>query len=192
MLEAALFCVTYFGLFPRLANERLEAGENRLDKTVEMVRNSKYSIHDLSRCYARNAGDCFRMNMPFEFGIDVGLRRSGTEPLNQKKFMVFEDNRHDLKAALSDISGQDVEFHGCDHEIVIKKVRDFFRVEAKIPAPGPARIEAEYATFQGWMTEKKIFEGHSESKALNLPTRERLDEMHEWVRLGNPSSFKAN
>jgi hypothetical protein len=37
LLEAALFCLVYFGFSPRLANERLEAGENRLDKIVEMI-----------------------------------------------------------------------------------------------------------------------------------------------------------
>lgn len=47
LLEAALFCVVYFGFTPRLANERLETGENRLDKIVEMIKCSKYSIHDL-------------------------------------------------------------------------------------------------------------------------------------------------
>jgi hypothetical protein len=54
LLEAALFCVVYFGFTPRLANERLEAGENRLDKIVEMIQSAKYSIHDLSRCKATN------------------------------------------------------------------------------------------------------------------------------------------
>lgn len=191
LLEAALFCITNLGFCPRLANERLEAGENRLDKIIEMIGGSKYSIHDLSRAQAKADGDFFRMNMPFEFGIDMGLRRSGVDPMTQKKFLVFEDNRFDLKRALSDIAGQDVEFHRCDHEQVIRKVRDFFRVEAGVEAPGPARLEADYTTFLGWMTEKKIFEGHSEEQALNLPTRERLDEMKEWIRVGKPATFMA-
>lgn len=55
LLEAALFCIVSFGFSPRLANERLEAGENRLDKIIEMIRESKYSIHDLSRCKAKEA-----------------------------------------------------------------------------------------------------------------------------------------
>ncbi len=68
LLEAALFCVVYFGFSPRLANERLEAGENRLDKIVSLIRGSKYSIHDLSRCKAKDTAEFFRMNMPFEHG----------------------------------------------------------------------------------------------------------------------------
>ncbi|MGR6431629.1 hypothetical protein [Rhizobium sp. PAMB 3182] len=189
LLEAALFCIVYFGFEPRLANERLEAGENRLEKIVGMVRGSKYSIHDLSRCTAQAIGEFFRMNMPFEYGVDVGLRISGVGNLDQKKFLIFERNAYDLKRALSDISGQDVANHGDSYELVIKHVRDFFRVEANIAVPGPARLEADYATFLGWMTEKKIAEGHSEAQALNLPTRERLDEMKNWIADGKPVRF---
>jgi len=100
LLEAAIFCVVYLGFVPRLASERLESGENRLDKIIEMIRGSRYSIHDLSRCKSAKAGDAFRMNMPFEFGIDVGLRRSGDKRLSLKKFLIFERDQYDLKKAL--------------------------------------------------------------------------------------------
>ena len=189
LLEAALFCIVSFGFTPRLANERLEAGENRLEKIIGMIRGSKYSIHDLSRCKAKRRAEFFRMNMPFEFGIDVGLRRSGAQRYRDKKFLVFEEKQYDLKRALSDIAGQDAEFHNCDFELVIKKVRHFFRVEARVSARGPAEIISDYVTFQGWMTEKKIFEGHSEKEAMALPTRERLDEMVVWNALGKPNEF---
>jgi len=192
LLEALLFCVVRFGYSPRLATESLEAGENRLDKIVWMIKASKYSIHDLSRCKASCDGDIFRMNMPFEYGIDFGLRHSGVDELIEKKFLIFEESQYDLKTALSDIAGQDIEHHDCEYESVMRKVRDFFRVEAGIEVPGAARLISEYVTFQGWMTEKKISEGHSEADAINLPTRERLDEMKLWNRIGRPSEFIAN
>ncbi|MGV0817812.1 hypothetical protein [Martelella sp. AMO21009] len=190
LLEAALFCIVYFGFVPRLATERLEAGENRLDKIIELMRNSQYSIHDLSRCRAREVDECFRMNMPFEYGADLGLRRSGSGSLHLKKFLIFERDAYDLKAALSDAAGQDVAFHRDDYELVIKHVRDFFKVEAALAnVSGPALIKADYETFLGWMTEKKIYEGHSEKEALNLPTSERLEEMRNWIQAGNPERF---
>ncbi|HEY6631828.1 MAG TPA: hypothetical protein VIZ90_10280 [Rhizobiaceae bacterium] len=189
LLEAAVFCAIYFGFLPRLASESLEAGQNRFDKIFELIKASKYSIHDLSRCKASAKDEFFRMNMPFEFGVDVGYRRSGAESADQKKFLIFERDPYDLKRSLSDIAGQDVEFHKDDYELVIKKVRDFFRVEAGVNPPGPARLISDYATFQGWMIEKKIFEGHSEADSLNLPTQERLDEMKAWVDLNKPARF---
>ncbi|WP_426235358.1 hypothetical protein [Pararhizobium sp. DWP1-1-3] len=190
LLQAAVFCVVYFGLTPRLASERLEAGENRLDKIVDLIQRSRYSIHDLSRCRAREAGEFLRMNMPFELGVDLGYRRSGAKGAHLKKFLIFEREPYDLKRTLSDIAGQDVDHHRDDYETVIKKVRDFFRVEANVDAPGPSKLVSDYATFQGWMTEKKIHEGHSEREAVNLPMQERVDEMKAWVRLGRPGEYQ--
>lgn len=128
--------------------------------------------------------------MPFELGIDVGFRRGGAAPLHEKKFMIFEKDQYDLKRSLSDIAGQDADWHRNDFEIVIEKVRNFFRVEAQVAAPGPSKLLTDYATFQGWMTEKKMHEGHSEEEAINLPTRERLDEMKGWAALGRPTVFE--
>jgi hypothetical protein len=85
-----------------------------------------------------------------------------------------------ISRELSDVAGQDVEHHNDDYEVITRKVRDFFRAEAGIDAPGASRMVKEYATFQGWMTEKKISEGHSEDDALRLPTKERIDEMKSW------------
>lgn len=189
LLEAMLFCLVTFGLEPRLANERLEAGESRLEKIFGMIREAKYSIHDLSLCRAEKAGDVFRMNMPFEFGADFGYRHSMVGAASRKRFLVFERDPYDLKRALSDTAGQDVEFHRNDVSMIIEKTRNFFRVELGRVIPGAARLELDYATFLGWMLEKKLSEGHSETAALRLPTRERLDEMKAWVALGNPSSF---
>ena len=183
------FCIVYFGFSPRLANERIEAGENRLDKIIQMIKGSMYSIHDLSRCKSTNANEFFRMNMPFELGIDVGFRRSGIGRYATKKFLVFEKNPYDLKQALSDISGQDVAFHSNQFELVIEKVRNFFRVEADYDAPGPSRLISEYVTFQAWMVEKKKHEGHSLDEARRLPPKEKLDEMRSWIATGKPGSF---
>lgn len=190
LLQAAVFCVVYFGFNPRLASERLEAGENRLDKIVDLIKRSRFSIHDLSRCRANQAGEFLRMNMPFELGVDLGYRRSGAGRAHQKKFLIFEREPYDLKRTLSDVAGQDVDHHRDNYETVIKKVRDFFRVEAAVDAPGPSKLVSDYATFQGWMIEKKIHEGHSEREAVNLPTQERVDEMKAWVRLGRPGEYQ--
>ncbi|SOC05293.1 hypothetical protein [Rhodobacter maris] len=192
LLEAMLFCIVSFGLTPRLATERLESGENRFDKIYALARGAKYSIHDLSRCRAKEAGEYARMNMPFEFGVDVGIRRAAADLPSEKKFLVFEREPYEIKRALSDIAGQDIEFHRGDFQLVIEKVRDFFRVEAGLPVSGAARIEADYATCLAWMLEKKIHEGHSERRALKLPTQERLEEMRNWIAAGRPETFSPS
>lgn len=185
-----LFCVVSFGLEPRLANERLEAGENRLTKIMGMIGSSRFSIHDLSLGMAEAAGEAFRMNMPFEYGLDCGFRECDERLRREKRFLVFERNPYDLKRALSDTAGQDVEFHRGDPALVIEKTRNFFRVELGRNLPGAAALEAQYATCQGWIVERKIAEGHSERRALRLPTRERLDAMKDWVQADRPSDYR--
>jgi hypothetical protein len=46
-----------------------------------LIHESRFGIHDLSRCKAITAGDYVRMNMPFELGIDHGSKRFGTGQL---------------------------------------------------------------------------------------------------------------
>ena len=189
LLEAATFTCVYLGFHPQLASNNLEAGENRFEKIVRMVKAAKYSIHDLSRNTAAKKGDVFRMNMPFEFGLDFGLRKSGSKKFRQKKFLIFELKRFDLKKSLSDVAGQDVAYHDGSYEKIIKAIRDFFHAEAGTNAAGATYIKSNYETFQGWLTEKKISEGHSEDEALNLPSHERIGEMWVWMQLGRPSAF---
>lgn len=189
MLGAMVFCVVRFGLRPRLASERLEAGEHRLDKIIGMLKGCKYSIHDLSRSYSIGEGEALRMNMPFEYGLDYGLRCSGESELADKRFLVFERMRFDLKRALSDTAGHDVFPHEDNLAKLVKLVRDFFRVEAGMNLAGPKALVNEYATCQGWIVEKMIEQGHSEEEALDLPMAEFIDAIGEWIRSVSAETF---
>ena len=189
ILEILCFCVSYFGFAPRLATERLEAGENRLEKIVELISNSRYSIHDLSRCKAKGVDEYYRMNMPFELGIDFGFRRNPDTAYGTKKFLIFEENQYDLKRAISDLAGTDVMFHQGEIQKIIELTRNFFSVEGEIDIPGAKKISADYATFQGWLLEKKIQDGHSVEEVSRLPISERLKEIRNWLDLGNPAEY---
>lgn len=74
-MQAMLFCIVYLGLQPRIARERNDAFEVRIEKIVGLIEASRYSIHDLSRAKSTRAGEFYRLNMPFELGIDHGCRR---------------------------------------------------------------------------------------------------------------------
>jgi len=195
LLEAMMFCVILFGFAPCLASQSRETGAIRFDKIIELARGCRYSIHDLSRCKITGVRleeaepEYVRMNMPFELGIDFGLRNSGIKKFETKRFLIFEEDAYDLKRALSDLGGQDPEYHSNDPYALISKVRNFFRVETDCNPEGPAIIYARYETFQGWMVEKKIHEGHTETEAINLPTQERIDEMKAWIDLKMPDDF---
>jgi hypothetical protein len=55
LLRPLLFTIAYLGYHPRIAAERSDSGENRLDKICELIRQSQFSIHDLSRLKATRA-----------------------------------------------------------------------------------------------------------------------------------------
>ena len=74
ILQAVLFCVIYLGFTPKIASQSNDSGENRLTRIQHLIEQSKYSIHDLSRCVAAKKGEYFRLNMPFELGVDYGCR----------------------------------------------------------------------------------------------------------------------
>jgi hypothetical protein len=72
LLRPLLFTILFLGKSPRLTLERSDSGKARIDKIVELVQDSKFGIHDLSRCCATAKGELYRLNMPLELGIDLG------------------------------------------------------------------------------------------------------------------------
>lgn len=153
---------------------------------MELIRGSKYGIHDLSRCRAGSAGDFARMNMPFELGIDHGSRRFGTGALKEKSILILEERRYDYQRALSDIAGWDIEFHGCDHIRAVRHVRNWLVFHAAAEPIGAQRILDDYATFQEWHWERELESGASEEDILEYPTAQMISAMRDWVEGGRP------
>ena len=60
-------------------------------------------------------GEYFRLNMPFELGIDVGCRlfRNGC---GGKQCLILEAERYRYQAAISDLSNSDIAIHRNDHK----------------------------------------------------------------------------
>jgi hypothetical protein len=186
ILQAILFCILCLGKTPRLATERQDGGENRLDKIRGLIEASKFSIHDLSRCQAKKKGEHFRLNMPFELGIDYGCRQYFGNGREAKMFLILEEKKYRFQAAISDISGSDIEAHGADHRKAVACVRNWLVSEAGVASIGAAKILAEYGDFQEWYWEKKLGEGASEEEIREYPTSELVASMKEWIALGKP------
>lgn len=186
ILQAILFCVVYLGFAPRIARERADSAEVRVEKIVDLIEASKFSIHDLSRSQAAAAGEFYRLNMPFEFGIDWACRRWRGGERADKRLLVLEENPYRYQAALSDIAGCDIQYHKADFQVAVRKVRNWLVSEAAIAADPAARIIARYADFQGWYYEKQLAAGFSEDDIKDYPTNELLAAMVEWMEAGQP------
>lgn len=186
VLQSVAFCVVYLGFFPRLAPENADNAAARLDRIAELIRGSKYGIHDLSRCKSTMADEYSRMNVPFELGLDHACRRFGNAPLTDKRILILEDTRYDYQRALSDISGWDIQAHGGDHEKAVRHVRSWLIAEAGAPAVGAALIQGKYIAFQEWYWERELAAGSSEDDIREYPTAELIRAMHEWKDAGEP------
>lgn len=187
ILQAMLFCIVYLGFTPRLAKERSDSGENRLEKIKGLIEGSKYSIHDLSRCQATKKGEHYRLNMPFELGIDYGCRQYFGDDRAQKKILILEEKRYRYQAAISDLAGCDIEVHDGKFDTAIRKVRNWLVGAAKIQADGATKIQNAYTIdFQEWYFEKQKAAGFSDADIVDYQTSELLAAMKEWVATGKP------
>jgi hypothetical protein len=178
--------VLYLDFTPRLATERADSAEIRLDKIQQLIQASKYSIHDLSRCQSSRKAEYARLNMPFELGIDYGCRRFCGDGRNEKQFLILEKERYRYQAAISDLSGCDIQAHKDDFQTAMRKVRNWLVTVAGAPPLAPAEIKSKYEDFQQWRYEKLLGEGFSEDDIKDYPTPELLSSMTTWISSGKP------
>jgi hypothetical protein len=68
-----------------------------------------------------------RFNMPFECGIDFGIKLSNPQKYQNKKFLILEKEQYRYQKVISDISGNDIKAHKNNPEQIIKVVRDWFK-----------------------------------------------------------------
>ena len=181
ILQAILFCVLYLGYYPRLSTEQSDSFQSRIDKIQDLIRDSKYSIHDLSRCQAVEEGEYFRLNMPFELGMDFGCRQYSGDARGEKRGLVLEEEKYRYQAALSDFSGFDIQHHQGDYREAVRKVRNWFSDEARESVDGAGRILNAYEDFQEWHYNRQLSRGFSEKDIQDYPTSELVEAMKEWM-----------
>ncbi|MCY4307668.1 MAG: hypothetical protein OXC57_05250 [Rhodobacteraceae bacterium] len=183
ILEAILFCLIRLGFKPRIATERQDSGESRLDKIRGLIRCSKYSIHDLSRCMSTSSGELHRMNMPFELGLDFGCRNFGGPPFDQKRILILEKKQYRYKEFISDLSGNDIEAHDNAYDKAIGKVRNWIRTfDNSGPNVTDKMVIGEYEQFWGEHYDNLWAQGYSDDDIENLPTNALMDAMIQWLQ----------
>lgn len=112
ILHAILFTIHDCGFIARIAVEDTGSNETRLDKIARIIRESRYSIHDISRVEITPASPLPRFNMAFECGLALGAIRYGSTP--GRDFLFMSGQPHEDKLTLSDLAGQDPKAHKND------------------------------------------------------------------------------
>lgn len=125
LFNAIIFTTQYCGFTARSAREKDDSGEIRLDKIISIIKECKFSIHDISRTEIDNNTNLPRFNMPLELGIDIGIKKSGVPGYRNKQILIMDKEPFRYRNFISDIAGQDIKSHNNKEETVIKSTREF-------------------------------------------------------------------
>jgi hypothetical protein len=148
LFEAIVFAVNDAGFRPKSARERLDSSQVRLQKIIDLIACSRYSIHDLSRTTLDDATALPRFNMPLELGIDLGCKAYHPQR-SAKSLLIFDSEQHRFQKFVSDLSGQDIQHHGNDARTAVTGVRNWLRTESgKDTIPGGAAIYSRYQAYR--------------------------------------------
>lgn len=188
LLRPILFCLVELGFEPRIALERLDSGEPRVGKLIELIRESRFAIHDLSRLKAEKEGELYRLNMPFELGLDVGCRSYGGGRYSTKKCLILEAERFRYQAALSDLSNSDIAVHSNEPIKALTEVRNWLCAQANLQVPGPSALWGRFIEFMGDNYDALRQRGFSDQDIENLPVGELLPCIRDWVSANRASS----
>lgn len=149
IFHALVYAAFDCGLKPRCALEVDDAGDVRLDKILQLIRESRLAVHDISRTEIDQGSRLPRFNMPFELGLFLGARRFGGGIQARKVCLVLDRERYRYQAFLSDIAGQDIRCHDGEPASAIKMFRAWLSAlpQARM-LPGGAEIIRRYELFQ--------------------------------------------
>jgi len=184
LLHPMLLAVIYLGFNPRIATERSDSGEQRVDKICELIGQSKFSIHDLSRLQSKKENEYFRLNMPFELGIDYGIRKFA-KGYEEKKFLILSKTRFDYAKAISDLSGVDIKSHEEEPVKINRAVRNWLTQHTTRAVPAPQIIWDHFDYFTQDFYDKRKKEGFSREDIYEITSAhlgEFMGYMDEWIQ----------
>jgi hypothetical protein len=100
---------------------------------VALIRECRYSVHDLSFAGldAESGLPCF--NMPFELGLFLGARRFGDRSQKRKRCLIMDSERYRYQAFLSDLAGHHIACHGGTAEGAVREISRWLAPTPRYP-----------------------------------------------------------
>jgi hypothetical protein len=183
LLRPLLFTITFLGFNPKIALESSDSGDIRLGKICSLIRDSKYSIHDLSRLQSKKAHEFYRLNMPFELGIDYGCRHFSSGRLREKRCLILEKERFNFMKALSDLAGVDIKNHKNEPAQIVREVRSWFVETVGLRGiASPTILWDRFNIFMLDFRNRRRAEGFSDEDLNMMPVPEFIDFIRDWAR----------
>ncbi|HEV7922881.1 MAG TPA: hypothetical protein VGR02_19010 [Thermoanaerobaculia bacterium] len=147
--NAIIFAVHDCGFVARSALEAQDSGQARVEKILDIIEQSKFGIHDISRAGIDRNTKLARFNMPLELGFFLGAKRYGSERDRQKRCLILDRERYRYRNFCSDIAGQDIRAHNDEPNEAIRAVRDWLSNQRSgVLIPGGKTISERYGLFR--------------------------------------------
>lgn len=156
MLYAITFAVHDCGFKARCTLEIDDAGRVRMDNILDLIRDCRFGIHDISRTELDETHGLPRFNMPLELGLFLGATRFGEGEQEDKRCLILDRESYRYQKYISDISGQDIKSHEGRPEVAIRNVRDWLDsspVDQEVIRPGGGKISERYQWFMDELSE---------------------------------------
>lgn len=182
LLRPLIFTILYLGYTPRIAVERSDSGEARINKIRELIEQSKLSIHDLSRIRSTKQDEFYRMNMAFELGVDIGCRLFKEGRASHKKCLILEKEKYRYQKALSDMSGSDIKNHNDDPKELVHQIRNWFVENAIQHADSATKIWGTFNEFMADFYQKRQAERFKDRDLEMMPLPEYIRFIKEWLK----------
>jgi hypothetical protein len=188
LLRPMLFTLVYVGLTPRLASEESDSLEQRIEKILRLIKACKYSIHDLSRLKADKPKQFFRMNMPFELGVDYGCRRIASNHLRTKRSLILEKKRYDIQKALSDLNGVDIKSHDNNPARTVQALQHWLiETVGLTKVDSPSVIWDKFNKFNYDFYERRKAQGYSKGDLKMMPVPLYIQFIKQWITANHSS-----
>ena len=141
LFEAMVFTIRACDFTPRCALE-FEGEPNRLQKTINVIRDCKLGVHEVSIADGR-------LNMPLELGLFMGCQTYGHGKKKDKSYLILEGVPFSSKKYLSDLAGQDPSPHYGKRDKMVDCLRTWLIANAKAPSSIPSSdfIKKKYRLF---------------------------------------------
>lgn len=142
-LVAAL---VHLGIQPTTVLELGGGAAPRLDRLLEQIRGSDFSVHDLSRVQVsgRGRGAVPRFNMPFELGLAVAVARLDRDR-SAHTCALLEARPYRLQRSLSDMNGFDPIIHNGTRAGAVRSMFEIFAVTSPADLRSALRLAAGLA-----------------------------------------------
>jgi hypothetical protein len=171
IFNAILFVTHRCGFILRCSKEYEDSSSIRIQNIIQLIRESKYSIHDLSRVTLDETANLPRFNMPLELGICIGAIEFGNKKQKENKYLIIESEKFRFKQFISDLSGQDIRDHKDTFEGAIKIIRNWLSSKTNEKIPSASIVISDYKRFlidlpdlceeNQWIKEELTFDEYS-------------------------------